>query len=217
MGILIQFIHFPIRFELERRRKEKLLKTLSDNLELVAGYYRYELNQRFKCDGFKNANFRVFIPTSGLPQLISRLFNMAIHLKHLPFHELAKQKITKDLSFQVYPESKSQGLVGKSFVEEHLNVKNGHHHPNDDQYNLFNEKMDETQKRIGNKYQFVVTAPIISTPLIKTFRKVEAIVSIDCKKSIPIMDQLSQEQAEKMFDSIEEIYLQIKPVIRKKR
>jgi len=217
LGILIQFIHFPIRFELERRRKEKLLKTLSDNLELVAGYYRYELNKRFKCDGFKNANFRIFIPTSWIPQFIARLFNISMHLRHLQFHELAKIKITKSLNFQVYPQIKSQGLVGKSFVEECLNIKNGGYDPSDVEYNLYNDKMDETQKRIGNKYEFVVTAPIISSPLVKAFRKVEAIVSIDCKKSIPSFNQVSQEQAEKLFDTIEEIYTQIKPVIRKKR
>lgn len=210
IGGVIQTLYFPIRYEFERAKKERFIKTYRNNLALLAAYRRFALNQRFKVNKeFDRVSFRFFIPNRKFSQPLAKFLGMQIKYKYVRIDEIVETVITPELSFIVHPEKKSQGLVGKCYQEESLNIKNGVILQDDVEYVKFNNRMNQTQVNESQGHVFVSTFPVA-----KNSRYIECIIAIDCKSEIPCLKDSKQKDIVELYEVIKDFYYSMKPILK---
>lgn len=211
-GISLQTIYFPLRFELEKIKRRKTEDSIQQHISLLASYYRFALNKRLKCeDQFDQISFRFFVKDNTAPIWFLKLFKRNISYRLLKVDSLVKTKIATELKFIVYPLESSQGLVGKCYIEEAFNVKNGNMN-DDEEYMAYNGRMTSQQINASRSHKFVATYPIS-----KNEKIIECIAAIDSKNEIEIMKELDQEKVVMVYEIMDDFYQNIKLVLKKMR
>lgn len=176
LGLLFTGFIIPFENFILNNRVKRLEKFYDDSVvEHLKSTYQYLLGEEFESD-FSETSIRLFLPVKNLRYYLPNWLGKRVTFTHYSLPGLFIDKIGT-LEFTVFPEKESQGLVGKSFLERGISIRDGQ--ANFQQYADYFNRMTDYQKSVAVNHIFVLTIPIIDEK-----NSIRGIVSVDSQQEI---------------------------------
>lgn len=204
ISTFITAIIFPIEYERQRRKMKAQSAIILSTISSLRKSVNRDLSILFNKDDLY-LNIRIFLPKSGWRNHIRRIFGGIVFYDMYNFPGLyLKDNEVSDLSFQVKPIEKAQGLIGQCCERKDITydfeLKKNHKNP---YYNLNDVQIQKT-----DNCEFAIAAPIFDKK-----NNIHLIISYD--STVKVLEPPNRKWVEVIKDANKTIHL-CKPLITHK-